>query len=62
MWCVRCTRTVGHLGPADRPAWDRTHQATHGEPCPFQVGRVSVYADDWRTTPGVAIVTDEQGE
>ncbi len=36
-WCVRCE---SHVAPADgRPAWDRTHFATTGRDCPYQVGK-----------------------
>jgi hypothetical protein len=37
VFCNRCQTKVGHLGPSSLHAWDRTFEATHGVPCPFQV-------------------------
>jgi hypothetical protein len=35
LWCTRCESHVGAQGGS----WDRTYEAVHGRPCPFQVAR-----------------------
>ena len=32
-WCARC---MSHVG-SDGQLWDRTYEAVHGTPCPYQV-------------------------
>ncbi len=34
-WCKRCVRHVGRHHYV--PPWDRTYEALHASPCPFQV-------------------------
>lgn len=36
-FCTPCRSRVKHLGPHGLPPWDRTYEAVHGSPCPFQV-------------------------
>jgi len=33
-WCQECSR---HVADNRQPPWDRTYEAIHGEPCPFQI-------------------------